>query len=50
MVNIAARRLLLIDDLIEMKRQAGRHKDLEYIEQLMKIKTYIKGTSDDGKN
>jgi predicted nucleotidyltransferase len=31
-----------IDDLIEMKRKAGRLKDLADIEQLAKIKTYGK--------
>jgi predicted nucleotidyltransferase len=35
-------RVCSIDDLIEMKRKAGRLKDLADIEQLAKIKTYGK--------
>ena len=34
-----------IDDLITMKQQAGRHKDLADIEQLTKIKAYEKDRS-----
>lgn len=35
-------RVCSIDDLITMKKQAGRHKDLADIEQLSKIKEYEK--------
>lgn len=35
-------RVCAIDDLIEMKRRSGRHKDLADIEQLAKIKAYGK--------
>jgi len=35
-------RVCSIDDLIEMKRRSGRHKDLADIEQLARIKTYGK--------
>lgn len=35
-------RVCSIDDLIEMKRRSGRHKDLADIEQLGRIKTYGK--------
>lgn len=35
-------RVCSIDDLITMKQQAGRHKDLADIEQLTKIKEYEK--------
>ncbi len=37
-------RVCSIDDLIEMKRLVGRHKDLADIEQLSRIKTYGKPT------
>jgi predicted nucleotidyltransferase len=40
-------RVCSIDDLIEMKRQAGRHKDLADIEQLIKIKALTKEQSND---
>jgi len=35
-------RVCSIDDLVTMKQQAGRHKDLADIEQLTKIKEYEK--------
>jgi len=35
-------RVCSIDDLIEMKRKAGRHKDLADIEQLSRIRAYGK--------
>lgn len=35
-------RVCSIDDLISLKKQAGRHKDLADIEQLSKIKEYEK--------
>ncbi len=38
-------RVCSIDDLISMKQQAGRHKDLADIEQLTKIKDYEKDRS-----
>jgi hypothetical protein len=38
-------RVCSIDDLITMKQQAGRHKDLADIEQLTKIKEYEKDRS-----
>ncbi len=38
-------RVCSIDDLITMKQQAGRHKDLADIEQLTKIKEYEKNRS-----
>ena len=38
-------RVCSIDDLITMKQQAGRHKDLADIEQLIKIKEYEKDRS-----
>lgn len=37
-------RVCSIDDLITMKQQAGRHKDLADIEQLTKIKKNMKKT------
>ncbi len=43
-------RVCSIDDLIDMKRQAGRHKDLDDIEHLTKIKALSNGQTDDGKN
>ncbi len=38
-------RVCSIDDLIAMKQQAGRHKDLADIEQLTRIKEYEKDRS-----
>lgn len=38
-------RVCSIDDLITMKQQAGRHKDLADLEQLTKIKEYEKDRS-----
>lgn len=40
-------RVCSIDDLIEMKRQAGRHKDLADIEQLTRIKALAKDQTND---
>lgn len=39
-------RVCSIDDLITMKQQSGRHKDLADMEQLAKIKSYEKDRTD----